>query len=170
MASAALAPSRPSGTTRSGLPAAALDQIFRPARTYNEWSARAVDDRTIHELHAFFKWGPTATNSNPARFVWVKSAAGKARLAALAMGANQPRILVAPVTVIIGYDLAFPETMPKLFPARAEVLRPQFQQIEHVEVTAKRNSSLQGACLIVAARALGLDCGPMSGCDNASVG
>ncbi|MGH8128075.1 MAG: malonic semialdehyde reductase [Gammaproteobacteria bacterium] len=155
--------------TKNALPAASLDQLFRQARTYNEWDSREVDDRTIHELYELLKWGPTASNSNPARFVWVKSSEGKAKLSALAMGANGPKILVAPVTVIIGYDLAFPETMPKLFPARGEAMRQMFQPPAIAEATAKRNSSLQGAYLIIAARALGLDCGPMSGFDNAGV-
>jgi nitroreductase len=90
-------------------------------------------------------------------------------LSALAMGANQAKILLAPVTVIIAYDLAFAETMPKLFPARGEAMRELFRQPAIAEATAKRNGSLQGAYLILAARALGLDCGPMSGFDNAGV-
>ncbi len=140
-------------TTKSALPAASLDQLFRQARTYNEWSSRDVDDQTVHALYDLLKWAPTASNSSPARFVWVKSAEGKAKLAALAMGANQPKILAAPVTVIIGYDLAFPETMPRLFPARGEQMRAYFEQPGMAEETAKRNSSLQGAYLILAARA-----------------
>lgn len=161
-------PMSPSGT-KSALPAASLDQLFRLARTYNEWSAREVDDRTIHELYELLKWAPTSANSSPARFVWVKSAAGKAKLSALAMDANQARILAAPVTVIIGHDLAFAETMPQLFPARGEAMREIFRQPAMAEATARRNSGLQGAYLILAARALGLDCGPMSGFDNAGV-
>lgn len=163
-----LGPLHPRGS-KSALPAASLDQLFRLARTYNEWSAREVDDQTIHELYDLFKWAPTASNSNPARFVWVKSAEGKAKLSALAMATNQAKILVAPVTVIIGYDLAFAETMPKLFPARGDAMRELFRQPAMAEATATRNSSLQGAYLILAARALGLDCGPMSGFDNAGV-
>lgn len=161
-------PLSPPGT-KSALPAASLNQLFRLARTYNEWSAREVDDQTIHELYELLKWGPTSSNSTPARFVWVKSAEGKAKLSALAIGANQAKILAAPVTVIIGYDLAFAETMPKLFPARGEAMRELFRQPEMAEATARRNSGLQGAYLILAARALGLDCGPMSGFDNAGV-
>ncbi len=163
-----LVPLRPDAM-KSALPAASLDQLFRLARTYNEWSSRDVDVQTIHELYELLKWAPTAANSSPARFVWVRSAEGKAKLSALAMGANQPKILAAPVTVIIGYDLAFAETMPKLFPARGEALRELYRPAEMAEVTANRNSTLQGAYLIVAARALGLDCGPMSGFDNAGV-
>jgi len=147
----------------------ALDQLFNEARTYSEWTERPVDEQKVRELYDVLKWGPTSANCCPARFVWVRSADGKAKLAALAMEVNRPKILAAPVTVIIGYDLAFPETMPKLFPARAEVMRQFFQQPGVAEVTAMRNSSLQGAYLIIAARALGLDCGPMSGFDNAGV-
>ncbi|MGH8145691.1 MAG: malonic semialdehyde reductase [Rhodanobacteraceae bacterium] len=167
LASLALQP--PHATAKGVLPAASLDQLFRLARTYNEWSAREVDDQTIHEIYDLFKWAPTAANSSPARFVWVKSAEGKAKLSALAMAANQPKILGAPVTVIIGYDLEFSETMLQLFPARGEALREVYRQPDMAEATARRNSSLQGAYLILAARALGLDCGPMSGFDNAGV-
>ncbi|MGH7049605.1 MAG: hypothetical protein ACREE5_03040, partial [Acetobacteraceae bacterium] len=91
-----------SGAMKSALPAASLDQLFRLARTYNEWSSRDVDVQTIRELYELLKWAPTAANSSPARFVWGRSAEGKAILSALAMGANQPKILAAPVTVIIG--------------------------------------------------------------------
>lgn len=151
------------------LPPAALDQLFRHARTYNDWSSEPVDEDTLRALYDLLKWGPTSANSNPARFVWVRSAEGKSRLASLAMEANRPKILSAPVTAIIGHDLDFPHTMPKLFPARGEMMRGYFQQSGVAEVTAMRNGSLQGAYLIVAARALGLDCGPMSGFDNAGV-
>src|ERR1700678_638506 len=147
----------------------ALNQLFNEARTYNEWSEKPVDERTVRDLYDLLKWGPTSANCTPARFVWVRSAEGKAKLAALAMDVNRPKILAAPVTVIIGYDLAFPETMPKLFPARGEAMRQMFLQPGLAEVTAMRNGSLQGAYLILAARALGLDCGPMSGFDNAKV-
>lgn len=164
-----LAHSRPHVITEGTLPAASLDQLFRLARTYNEWSAQEVDDQTIHDLYELLKWGPTAANSNPARFVWVKSAEGKAKLAALAMDSNQAKILAAPVTVIVGHDLAFSERMPQLFPERGEMLREFYREPTVAAETAIRNSSLQGAYLIIAARALGLDCGPMSGFDNAGV-
>jgi 3-hydroxypropanoate dehydrogenase len=147
----------------------ALDQLFNEARTHNEWSEKPVDERTVRELYDLLKWGPTSANCCPARFVWVRSDEAKAKLAAVAMDANRPKILAAPVTVIIGYDLAFPETMPKLFPARGEMMRQMFLQPGIAEITAMRNGSLQGAYLIIAARALGLDCGPMSGFDNAAV-
>ena len=147
----------------------ALDQLFDEARTYNEWSEKPVDEQMVRELYDLLKWGPTSANCGPARFVWVRSPEGKAKLAALAMDVNRSKVLAAPVTVIIGYDLAFPETMPKLFPARGEAMRQMFLQPGLADVTAMRNGSLQGAYLIMAARALGLDCGPMSGFDNAGV-
>jgi nitroreductase len=99
----------------------------------------------------------------------VRSDEGKAKLAAFAMDSNRPKILVAPVTVIIGHDLAFPDTMPKLNPRQGDMMRQMFLRPGIAEITAMRNGSLQGAYLIIAARALGLDCGPMSGFDNAAV-
>jgi len=151
------------------LPAAALDQLFRTARTPNDWVQEAIADDTLHALYDLLKWGPTSANSSPARFVWVRSPEAKAQLAALAMEANRPKILAAPVTVIIGHDLDFPDTMLKLFPARGEMMRGYFLQPGVAEATAMRNGTLQGAYLIIAARSLGLDCGPMSGFDNAGV-
>ena len=154
----------------SELHTAALDQLFRTARTYNDWSDKAVDERTVHDLYNLLKWGPTSANCCPGRFVWVRSAAGKAQLASLAMETNRAKILAAPLTVIIGYDLSFPETLPRLFPFRGEMMKQMFvQQPALAEATAMRNGSLQGAYLIIAARALGLDCGPMSGFDNPGV-
>ena len=148
---------------------AALDQLFRHARTPNDWVDEVITDETVQALYDLFKWGPTSANSSPARFVWVRSAEGKSRLAALAMEANRPKILAAPLTVIIGNDLEFPKAMPKLFPARAEMMQQWFSQPGVAEATAARNGTLQGGYLIVAARALGFDCGPMSGFDNAGV-
>ncbi len=147
----------------------ALDQLFRAARTPNDWSDTPIEENTVRELYGLLKWGPTSANSTPARFVWVRSAEGKVLLASLAMETNRPKILAAPLTVIIGHDLDFPETMPKLFPARGAMMRQWFQQPGLTEVTAMRNGTLQGAYLIMAARALGLDCGPMSGFDNEGV-
>jgi 3-hydroxypropanoate dehydrogenase len=147
-----------------------LDQLFRKARTYNEWSDKAVDESVVRMAYDLLKWGPTSANCCPGRFVWVRSDAGKSQLASLAMEMNRAKILAAPLTVIIGNDPAFPDTLPKLFPARGEMMRQMFlKQPALTEVTAMRNGSLQGAYLIIAARALGLDCGPMSGFDNAGV-
>ncbi len=151
------------------LPATALDQLFRNARTYNEWSDTPVDDALVRELYDLLKWGPTSANSSPARFVWVRSPEGKAKLASVAMELNRPKILAAPLTVIVGNDLAFADQMPKLFPARAEMMQQWFRQPGVAEITASRNATLQGGYMIIAARALGLDCGPMSGFDHAGV-
>jgi 3-hydroxypropanoate dehydrogenase len=147
-----------------------LDILFRKARTRNGWSPEPVSDDLIHELYDLLKLGPTSANCCPARFVWVRSASGKAKLAAAATEANSPKILAAPVTVIIGYDLDFFEDLPRLFPSRGESMKATFASSEpKAETNAFRNGSLQGAYLILAARALGLDCGPMSGFDNATV-
>lgn len=148
------------------LDAQALDQIFRLARTRNAWTDRPVTEQQIRELYDLVKMGPTSANSCPARFVWVTSQEGKARLGALVSGANRPKVLAAPVTVIIGYDLDFATHLPQLFPARGEKMQEVFRDEKLAQVTALRNSSLQGAYLILAARALGLDTGPMSGFDN----
>jgi 3-hydroxypropanoate dehydrogenase len=143
--------------------------LFRTARTRNGWTEQPVSDEQIHELYDLLKWGPTSANSCPARFVWVKSQEGKAKLGGLASDTNRPKILAAPLTVIIGYDLKFAELMLKLFPARGIQMRETFAKSPLAETTAFRNGSLQGAYLILAARALGLDCGPMSGFNNDGV-
>jgi 3-hydroxypropanoate dehydrogenase len=146
-----------------------LDQIFRSARTYNGWADTPVEEGVVRDLYNLLKWGPTSANYSPARFVWVRSAEGKAKLAELAMDRNRPKILAAPITVIIGNDLNFAEALPKLLPHNAEAIQKAFAPPAVAEVTAMRNGTLQGAYLIIAARALGLDCGPMSGFDNAGV-
>jgi 3-hydroxypropanoate dehydrogenase len=147
----------------------ALNQLFDGARTYKQWTDKPVDEKTIRELYDHVKWGPTSANCCPARFMWVRSEECKAKLAALAMEPNRPKILAAPVTVIVAHDLAFPETLPKLFPQQSEAMRQFFKQPDMAEVNAMRNGALQGAYLIIGVRALGLDCGPMSGFDNAGV-
>ena len=144
----------------------ALDQLFRTARTRNAWTERPVTEQQLRELYDLMKFGPTSSNSCPARFIWVRSAEGKSRLAAHAAPNNAPKILAAPVTVIVGYDLGFAEQLPKLFPARGKDLQAYYSDPLIAQTTAFRNGSLQGAYLIVAARALGLDCGPMSGFNN----
>jgi len=148
---------------------AALEQLFLSARTYNAWRPDPIPRETIRALYELFKWGPTSANSSPARFVWVDTETGKARLAGLAAEGNRAKILAAPVTAIIGHDLAFAERLPELAPQRWERIKPMFDNPAVAEVTAFRNGSLQGAYLIVAARAMGLDCGPMSGFDNEAV-
>jgi 3-hydroxypropanoate dehydrogenase len=147
-----------------------LDQLFRTARTRNAWTDQPVSEAQIRELYDLFKFGPTSGNACPARFVWVTSAAGKQKLSALASEGNKPKILAAPITVIIGHDLEFAEQMPKLFPARGEAMRDMFRaNAAMAQTVAFRNGSLQGAYMILAARAMGLDCGPMSGFDNDGV-
>ncbi len=147
---------------------ASLDQLFRTARTANAFADRAVDDATLHALYDLLKWGPTSANSSPARFVFVRSAEAKQRLAPALDQGNLAKTLAAPVTVIVGHDQDFHEKLPYLFPhvdAKSWFEGPR----EGRQVPAFRNGSLQGAYLIVAARALGLDAGPMSGFDNAKV-
>lgn len=146
-----------------------LDRLFRTARTRNGWTDRPVSDEQLRELYDLLKFGPTSSNSCPARFVWIRSEDARHRLSGLAAPGNAPKILAAPVTVIVGHDLNFGEQMPKLFPARGEQMQQFFADPVIAAVTAFRNGSLQGAYLIVAARALGLDCGPMSGFNNDAV-
>jgi 3-hydroxypropanoate dehydrogenase len=150
------------------LAAPVLAQLFTEARTRNGWKPEALPESLLRELYDMIKFGPTAANSTPARFVFVTSPEGKEKLAVLASGSNGAKIRVAPVTVIVGYDLDFPDTLPKLFP-NAPGAKDWFPDPVAKEWGALRNSSLQGGYLIVAARALGLDTGPMSGFDNAKV-
>jgi len=147
----------------------ALDQLFCTARTRNAWTDRPVTEQQSRELYDLMKFGPTSSNCCPARFVWVRSAEGKGKLAAVAAPGNAPKILAAPVTVIVGYDLDFAKQMPKLVPARAKEMQGYFSAPLVAQTTAFRNRSVQGAYLIIAARALGMDCGPMSGFSNEAV-
>ena len=146
----------------------ALDQIFREARTRNGWAPDPIPEADLRAIYDLAKMGPTSANMSPARFVWVVSQAGKETLAGLSSATNAAKILAAPCTVIVGYDLDFPETLPKLFPHNLTA-KHWFGDPVFRESAAFRNSSLQGAYLIVAARAMGYDCGPMSGFDNAGV-
>lgn len=148
---------------------AALDQLFRKARTHAGWLDKPVNDETLELLYGVAKWGPTSANGSPARFVFIRSQEAKERLRPTLAPGNVEKTMTAPVTVIVAYDLLFFEKLPKLSP-HAPTMRDLFAgNPQLVEVTAKRNSSLQGAYLMTAARALGLDCGPMSGFDNAKV-
>jgi len=148
---------------------AALDQLFRSARTQNAFLDRPVEDAQLHALYDLLKWGPTAANTLPARFVFVKSSEAKARLAPALDEGNRKKTLAAPVTAIIGFDEDFHEKTPYLFPHVPDAKSWFDGPREGRHVPAFRNGSLQGAYLIVAARALGLDAGPMSGFDNAKV-
>lgn len=150
------------------LDAAALDQLFFSARTHNAWALREVPDALLRELVDLMKWAPTSANSSPARIVFVTSAAGKARLKPLLMEGNVEKTMAAPVTAIIGHDLKFYDHLAKLFPA-ADARSWFSGNKEFADTSAFRNGSLQGGYFILAARALGLDCGPMSGFDNAGV-
>ncbi len=146
----------------------ALDQLFLTARTYSAFRDEPVSDTTLHALYDLAKWGPTTMNTCPARLVFVRSAAAKAKLEPALSPGNHDKTMKAPCTVIVAFDLEFHEKLPVLFPhmdARAVFAGKD----ELIRTTAMRNGSLQGGYLILAARALGLDCGPMSGFDNAKV-
>jgi 3-hydroxypropanoate dehydrogenase len=145
-----------------------LDIIFRAARTHNEWLDKPVSDELLHQIYDLMKWAPTSANSSPARIVFVRSAAAKERLLPAMSPGNLEKTRAAPVTAIIAYDTEFHEKLPKLFPqADARSWFAGNQPL--IDTTAFRNGTLQGAYLILAARALGLDAGPMSGFDNAKV-
>lgn len=147
---------------------AALDQLFRSARTYNGYLDKPVTEAQLHAIWDLMKMGPTSANQMPARLVWCVTPEAKEKLAALAGGTNPDKIRQAPATVIIGMDLDFHEQLPWLFPHTDA--KSWFEGNEPLrEISAMRNSTLQGGYFILAARALGLDTGPMSGFDNAAV-
>lgn len=147
---------------------AALDQLFRQARTHNVWLPKPVPAQALREVYELARWGPTSANSTPARFVFLESEAAKARLVPALAPQNVDKTKAAPVTVIVAWDSEFYEKLPKLFP-HADMRVYFVGKQELIDETAFRNSSLQGGYLILAARAVGLDCGPMSGFDNAKV-
>lgn len=148
-----------------------LDQLFRQARTHTAWLPKPVDDDMLQQLYDLAKWGPTSANMSPMRLVFVKSKEAKERLKPSLLAGNVDKTMAAPVTVIVAADSRFYEHLPRQFPQM-----PQFadffkgpQNAEFAQTNALRNSSLQGGYLILAARSLGLDAGPMSGFDNARV-
>lgn len=143
---------------------AALDQIFREARSYNGWLDKDVSDQQIEAIYDLMKMGPTSANMQPARLIWCKSQEAKDKLAEFASDANKKKITTAPVCVIIGYDLDFHEQLSWLFPHTDAKSWFEGDAAKRKE-NAARNSALQGAYLMLAARSLGLDCGPMSGVD-----
>jgi 3-hydroxypropanoate dehydrogenase len=150
------------------LDAAALDRLFRAARTQNKWQDRPLPDAKLEELYELLKWGPTSANSSPARFVFVRTDEGKAKLKEALSAGNIEKTMTAPVTVIVAHDPKFYELLPKLFP-HADA-RSWFVGNEALALaTAYRNGTLQGGYLMLAARALGIDSGAMSGFDNAKV-
>jgi nitroreductase len=146
----------------------ALDTLFREARSYNRWSAEPVPASSLRALYDLLKFGPTSVNCSPARFVFVTSAAARARLVECLSPGNVVKVEQAPVTVIIGMDEQFYEKIPQLFPHRPEAGN-FFKDPAVGRVHMMRNATLQGAYLMLAARALGLDCGPMSGFSNEKV-
>ena len=150
------------------LPDPALDQIFRTARTFPRFLDRPVSTETLREIYELMKWGPTTSNSQPCRIVFVTGAEAKRKLAPALSAGNHDKTMAAPATAILAYDLAFYENLPRLFPHTDA--RSWFAgKPEAIATAAFRNASLQGGYFIIAARALGLDCGPMSGFDNAKV-
>jgi 3-hydroxypropanoate dehydrogenase len=147
---------------------AALDQLFRTARSYNGYLDTPVSDAQLEAVWELMKFGPTSANCLPARIIWCVSQESREKLAALAMPANAEKILSAPATGIIGMDMEFYEQLPELFP-HADARSWFVGNDAMIEATAMRNSSLQGGYFIMAARALGLDSGAMSGFNNAAV-
>jgi 3-hydroxypropanoate dehydrogenase len=148
---------------------AALDLILRTARTQNGWLDTPVTDAELRAVHDLMRLGPTSANSCPARIVFLRTPAARARLLPALSPGNVDKTRAAPVTAIIGYDTRFFELLPKLFPHRPEMKDAYSGNPRHTEVTAFRNGTLQGAYFMIAARAIGLDVGGMSGFDNAKV-
>ncbi|MEQ1915859.1 MAG: malonic semialdehyde reductase [Gallionella sp.] len=151
------------------LPQAVLDQLFLQAHTLNAWQDKPVADELLQRLYDNLRWAPTSMNCSPARIVFVKSPDAKAKLDSALMEGNRAKSMAAPVTAIIAYDTRFFEQLPKLFPPNPKARDMFAGNAALADITAFRNGTLQGAYLILAARALGLDCGPMSGFDNAKV-
>ena len=141
---------------------AALERLFFKPRSYSVWSDRAVPDELLRRLYDIVKFGPTTANSQPSRFLFLKSAEAKKRLEPAIDAVNLKKTVTAPVVALIAYDLRFFEYLAVMYPHRPQA-RSWYEGKPDLERTALRNSSLQGAYFILAARALGLDCGPMSG-------
>ncbi|MBU8543310.1 MULTISPECIES: malonic semialdehyde reductase [Roseomonadaceae] len=155
-------------TDRPTLDDQALDILFREARTQNKWQDRQVPDSKLEEVYNLLKFAPTSANASPARFVFIRTSEGKARLKPALSAGNMEKTMTAPVIAIVAHDMAFYDKLPFLFP-HADA-RSWFASTPALaETTAFRNGTLQGAYLILAARAAGLDAGPMSGFDNAKV-
>jgi 3-hydroxypropanoate dehydrogenase len=149
--------------------AAGLDLLFREARTHNKWHEDTVSDETLHELYDLLKQGPTSANCSPARFLFLRTKEAKERLAPALSSGNLAKTMAAPVTVIVAYDPKFYERLPFLFPHNPDATSWFTSNESLAATTAFRNGTLQGAYLMLAARALGLDTGGMSGFDNAKV-
>jgi 3-hydroxypropanoate dehydrogenase len=151
------------------LDAYALDLLFRQARTHSKFTDQPVTDDELRALHALLKQGPTSANSSPARFLFLRTKYAKEKLAPALSSGNLEKTLAAPVTAIVAYDPRFYEKLPKLFPHNSDAMSWFTNNDALAASTAFRNGTLQGAYLILAARSLGLDTGPMSGFDNAMV-
>lgn len=145
-----------------------LDQLFRQARTHSAWLPKRVPVEVLREVYELARWGPTSANSTPARFVFLESASAKARVVPALSPGNVEKTKAAPVTVIVAWDTEFYERLPQLFP-QADMRSYFVGKQPLIDETALRNGSLQGGYFMLAARALGLDCGPMSGFDAAKV-
>jgi 3-hydroxypropanoate dehydrogenase len=157
----------PFGTRRISMNVT-TEQLFDHARTHNVFATEPIPPATLHQLYDLVKWGPTSANCSPARFIFVTSPEAKAKLVAGMAPANAAKTAQAPVSVVIGMDMAFYEKLPQLFP-HADAKSWFVGNQPMIDSTALRNSSIQGGYFILAARALGLDCGPMSGFDPAKV-
>ena len=149
--------------------AAGLDLLFKDARSHNKWQDKPVSDETLHDLYDVLKFGPTSANSSPARFVFVRTKEGKAKLAEALSAGNMEKTMAAPVTAIVAYDPKFFEKLPTLFPHNPDAISWFTSNDSLAATTAFRNGTLQGAYLMIAARSLGLDTGAMSGFDNSKV-
>ena len=143
--------------------------IFQEARTHNDWLDKDISNDILMEIFDLMKWGPTSANCSPARIIFVKSKVSKDRLLPFVIESNLEKTKSAPVTAIIGHDINFHDHLPKLFPHNLDAQNWFNHSIDIAEETAFRNGSMQGAYFIIAARALGLDCGPMSGFDKEGV-
>jgi 3-hydroxypropanoate dehydrogenase len=155
-------------TTNTTLDEIGRDLLFRKARTHNVWLPRLVAERTLRELYELLKWGPTSANTSPMRLIFLTTPDAKERLRPALTPGNVEKTMTAPVTVIIAHDYNFAAKLPLLFPHNPRI-REAFSTPSSIESTARRNGTLQAAYLIIAARAVGLDCGPMSGFDSAAV-
>jgi 3-hydroxypropanoate dehydrogenase len=149
--------------------AAGLDLLFKEARTHNKWHDQPIADETLYELYDILKFGPTSANTSPARFVFIRTKAGKEKLAPALSAGNTEKTMTAPVTVIVAYDPKFYEKLPTLFPHNPDAISWFTSNDSLAATTAFRNGTLQGAYLMLAARSIGLDVGAMSGFDNATV-
>jgi 3-hydroxypropanoate dehydrogenase len=148
---------------------AALDLVFRKARSHNGWLDKPVTDEMLRQLYELMKWGPTSANCSPARMVFVRTPANKERVRPALSPNNVEKTMTAPVIAIVAYDSRFYEHLPQLFPRNPQVAELFASNAALSATTAFRNGTLQGGYFLLAARAVGLDCGPMSGFDNAKI-